>query len=62
MEGADEVVAAINDHADSVKRSVGFMPVDMKKRPEDRTVITEEEEEEEIGGCKILICLVQPAM
>jgi len=54
----DTLLTAMSDQADSIRRSVGSMPVDAKERQSDKTVIIEEEQE--VAGRKIMLWLVRP--
>jgi len=58
QEGDNVVREAMNDHSDSIRKSVGSMPVDVKEKPEDATVIIMEEQE--VAGRKILLWLAHP--
>jgi isoleucyl-tRNA synthetase len=59
-EEADKLWAAMNDHADSIRRSVGSIPVDVKERKEGTTVIIEKGHE--VAGHKIQLWLVRPGV
>jgi len=56
--GRDVLLAAMNEHAETITKTVGSMPVNVEDKQKDRTVIIAEEQV--VTSWKILLWLVRP--